>query len=561
MRAAAALLGLGPWVSCAVVEPDPAPSAAVLLHARRIYLGHPGWEAVEALLVAEGRVVRAGSLAELRRAAPAARAIDLGGCALPGLQDAHGHIEGLGKALETVDLRGVPSYAELIERVAAQAERQPAGTWVEGCGWDQNLWPLQQFPEHGALSERVREHPVFLRRIDGHAALCNQSALSACGLEAEPGRLPTLEGGEILRAADGRASGVLIDAAMDLVAGHIPAPDEATRERRLLAAQQALLAVGLTCVHDMGVDRWTVRTLERLRDEGRWNLRVVLYLGMGADTRAEDLAGFPQAADAADVLAVPGVKLYIDGALGSRGAALLEDYSDRPGYRGLLQMQPEELKGCLELCGRLGLQPATHAIGDRGNRIVLDAYAGALRADAGFAALRPRIEHAQVVAPEDWPRFRALGVVASMQPTHCTSDMPWVPQRLGLERSLGAYAWRRLAPDPSALAFGSDFPVEEIDPLCGVYVALTRQDAQGNPPGGFFPGERLDAREALCAFTFGAARACRQEDRRGRLAPGFAADLTVLDVDPLACGPSDLLRARVLFTIVNGVVVHAAEDD
>ncbi len=560
MRAAACALGIALAAACAAPLADPAPPRALLLHARRIYLGHPGWESVEGLLVEEGRVVRAGSLAELSSQVPE-RAIDLRGYAVPGLQDAHGHIEGLGKALETVDLRAVASYAELVERVAAQAERQAAGTWVEGRGWDQNLWPGQEFPDHRALSERVSAHPVFLRRVDGHAALCNQAALEACGLAGEDaGRLAPIPGCEVLLAADGKPTGVLIDAAMDLVSARIPAPDEATRERRLLSAQSALLAAGLTCVHDRGVDRWTVRTLERLRDEARWKLRVVLYLSMGTDTSPADLSGFPRAADESGVVAVPGVKLYIDGALGSRGAALLEDYADRPGHRGLLQMQPEELEVCVQTCARLGLQPATHAIGDRGNRLVLDAYEAAMRLEPGLAALRPRIEHAQVVAPEDWARFDALGVVASMQPTHCTSDMPWVPARLGLERSRGTYAWKRLAADPAALAFGSDFPVEDFDPREGLYAARTRQDPLGEPPGGFFPDQCLDARAALAGFTFGAARACRQEDRRGRLAHGCFADLTVLDVDPLECSPDELLRARVLFTVVNGRVVHAAQD-
>jgi predicted amidohydrolase YtcJ len=308
----------------------------------------------------------------------------------------------------------------------------------------------------------------------------------------------------------------------------------------------------------MGVDAWTVSTIQRLRDEGRWKLRTVMYLSMGAQTQEEDLEGFPLSSDPRDVVSVPGVKLYIDGALGSRGAALLEDYSDRSGHRGLLLMEPEQLMRCVELCARLGLQPATHAIGDRGNRLVLDAYEAALRAHPELAARRPRVEHAQVVSPEDFGRFEELDVVPSMQPTHCTSDMAWVPERIGTLRSRGAYAWRFLAPRPSVLAFGSDFPVERADPLEGLYAARTRQDADGQPVGGFFPLQRLDGAEALTGFTWGAARAALQEDRRGRLQPGYFADLTVLSVDPVACEPGELLRARVLRTLVNGELAFPA---
>jgi predicted amidohydrolase YtcJ len=551
------------WLALSVVLAcacSSAPSGAssqgsTLFHNGRIYLGHPEWRAVEALLVEDGRVVAAGSWADLEAQAPRAARVDLGGgVAVPGLQDAHGHIEGLGKALETVDLRGCASYDELIERVAAQAALQPAGSWIEGRGWDQNLWPDKRFPEHARLSQRVPRHPVFLRRVDGHAGLANAAALAAAGLDGER----EVSGGEVLLDIGGEPSGVLIDAAMELVARAIPEPDDAARERRLLAAQDALLATGLTAVHDMGADPWTVETLSRWRDEGRWKLRVAVYLSVGAGTVAEDLRGFPRAADERDVVCAPGVKLYIDGALGSRGAALLEDYADRPGHRGLLLMEPDEYAAQIELCARLGLQPATHAIGDRGNRIVLDAYAAALSRHEGFAALRPRIEHAQVLAPQDWPRLAELGVTASMQPTHCTSDMVWAVDRLGPERSLGAYAWRRLAPDVAQIAGGSDFPVESERPLLGLYAARTRQDADGKPSGGFQPDQRLDAREALATFTVGAARAVRQEDRRGRLEPGWFADLTVLDVDPLLCEPRDLLTARVLATVINGAVVHRA---
>jgi predicted amidohydrolase YtcJ len=540
---------------CASPAADIEQKPMVLLTGPRFYLGYPDWEVVQALLVQEGRIVRAGTEAELEREAPHARRIDLGpGFAVPGLQDAHGHVEGLGASLEEVDLRGARSYEEVIARIERRAQQLAPGTWIQGRGWDQNLWPGAQFPHHAALSERVPKHPVWVRRVDGHAALANAAALTAAGLDRPITADDAPEGGEIVTDDQGRPTGVFVDAAMALVRKHIPPPDDATRERRLLLAHDALVSAGLTAVHDMGVDAWTVRTVERLRDEGNWRLRMVMYLSMGPQTDPAQLEGFPQAPDARDVVAVPGVKLYVDGALGSRGAALLEDYADRPGHRGLLLMEPSELDQLVALCAEKGLQPAVHAIGDRGNRLVLDAFEKAIATHPRFKTLRPRVEHAQVVSPYDWPRFERLGAVPSMQPTHCTSDMAWVPARLGHERSRGAYAWRFLAPKPAVLALGSDFPVERPDPLEGLYAALTRQDGGGSPPGGFFPDQRLDAKEALTGFTWGAARACGQEERRGRLQPGCAADLTVLSVDPLRCKPADLLYARVLRTVIQGEV-------
>lgn len=559
-RIATGALALALGCACGGTGVGPSGDPGQIFHGPVFYTGHPDWNAVEALHVVAGRVVASGELDQLAAAAPGARRVRLGGThAVPGLQDAHGHLENLGKSLETVDLRGVPSFAVLVERVAEAARGLPAGTWLEGRGWDQNLWPEKRFPHHAELSRATPEHPVVLRRVDGHATLVNARALAAAGLDGGFDVALQPEGGEVLLGEDGRATGVLVDAAMGLVARHVPAADEDTRARRLQLAHDALVRAGLTAVHDMGVDPWTVETIAGLRDAGRWRLRTVLYLSMRSGSDPADYAGFPRRADPRDVVCVPGVKLYADGALGSRGAALLEDYSDRPGHRGLLMIQPDELARCLGLCSELGLQPATHAIGDRGNRMVLDAYEAESERSPGFADLRPRIEHAQVVAREDWRRFARLGVIPSMQPTHCTSDMDWVPERVGDERSLGAYAWQRLAPDPAVLAFGSDFPVERWDPLPGLYAARTRQHPDGTPAGGWLPDQRVDARTALTGFTWGAAHAAHQEDRRGRLAPGYFADITVLDCDPLGDDPSDLLEAAVVGTVINGHVTYPAQ--
>lgn len=545
------------------VPRDPRPfEGATLFHGGTIYLGAPEWRSVPALLVRGGRVVAAGDperLARMARADSLERVDLAGGVAFPGFQDAHGHWSGLGAALEHVDLRGAASYAEVVRRVAERAATLPAGAWIEGRGWDQNLWEEQRFPHHALLSAAVPDHPVFLERVDGHAALINLRALELAGLDAQGLDPRPVPGGQHVVDADGRSTGVLIDAAMGLVA--VPPADEAALERRILRAQEALLAVGLTAVHDMGVSTGEARLFRRLADEGRLDLRGVLYLsgGEGVSEAMADLRSSGAERETED-LAVVGVKLYADGALGSRGALLLEDYADDPGHRGLAVTEPEELARRIADCARLGLQPAVHAIGDAANRSVLDAFERELARDPGFRELRPRLEHAQVVAPSDWPRFAALGVVPSMQPVHCTSDMPWAPERLGSERVHGAYAWRRLAPEPAALAFGSDFPVEDPDPLIGLHAAVTRQTPAGEPPGGFPDADqRLGVREALEAFTLGAARAARQEASRGRLAMGYFADLSVLDRDPLAGGAADLLRARVRMTVVSGRVVHRAD--
>ncbi|NUP96397.1 MAG: amidohydrolase [Planctomycetaceae bacterium] len=531
-----------------------------------IYLGAPDWTKVEALLVRDGRVVAAGSREELERQSPDAERIDLHGwVAVPGLQDAHGHFEGLGATEEWVDLRDCRSFAKVIELVVERAKETPKGSWIRARGWDQNLWNPPEFPTHEALSAAVPDHPVLLERVDGHAAIANLAAMRVAGVdgpresEAFDAGSPILQafdaGGRVLLGADKRPTGVFIDDACRLVERAVPPPTREQRKARFLEAQVLLLGEGLTAVHDMGIDREGIEILRELRDEGRLHLRAIEYLSGGAAMDERTVAGLPLAPDERDMLSVVGVKLYADGALGSRGAALLEPYHDEPTNSGLTLLSQEELEHAIAVCAAQGLQPAVHAIGDRANRMVLDAYAKQLARDPKFRELRLRVEHAQVVSPQDWARFEELGAIASMQPTHATSDMPWAPARLGPERIRGAYAWRRLVKDPSLLAFGSDFPVEPCDPLDGVYSAITCARPDGTPAGGFLPDQRLSAREAFSAFTFGAARAARQEDRRGRLAPGYFADMTVFPFDPLECEPAKLLREEATQVIINGECV------
>jgi predicted amidohydrolase YtcJ len=534
----------------------------VLFRGGRIVLNDGKGTVADALLCIDGKVAAVGRLADLEKLPDAARAarVDLAGAvAVPGLQDAHGHVVSYGNSLVELDLRECKSFDELVGRVAERASQAKEGAWILGRGWDQNLWPVKDFPLHGKLSERTPKNPVFLTRVDGHAALANQAALSAAKIDVTYEKEPKIAGGRLL-IANGRATGVLVDEAMNLVQKCIPTPDPQTIQARVLAAQAKLLAFGLTCVHDMGTTRAELDVLKDMRARNRLKIRIVSYLAgtEGLDDRM--LADLPLPRDPLDLLSCSGVKLIADGALGSRGAALLADYSDAPGERGHMVLDEKALSSRIAVCWSHRLQPAIHAIGDRANRTVLDVYETLETVYPEAKELRPRIEHAQVVSLKDWPRFPKLGVIPSMQPVHAISDMPWAVARLGKERIRGAYAWRALAPELRLLAFGSDFPVESPDPLAGLYAARSRTEAgpalsDGAPPR----SESLDGASALAGFTSGAAYACHQEDRRGRLMPGYGCDITVLDVDPATCDAAALKSAHVLMTVVNGEVVWRAK--
>ena len=531
--------------------------SSLLLHGGRILLGDDTQRSVEALLARDGRVEAVGTLVELQSRAQAlgAQVVDLAGAvAVPGLHDAHGHVEAYGAALEQVDLTGVPSLEALVQRVAERAKSTPKGEWILGRGWDQNLWPDKSFPHHRLLSAATPDHPVYLDRVDGHAAFANAAALQRAGLAGElPPDAASGADGMIVLDAQGRASGVLVDNAMQRVQQHVPTPSQEVRTRRILKAQAALLAHGLVAVHDMGLEPEQIDLYRKLDEQGLLLVRISGYLWGNDELGAAHEAVIP-GDRVQGRFALRGLKLMADGALGSRGAALLEDYSDQHGHTGLMLLDDAALAQRLEWAGQWRLQPAIHAIGDRANRVVLDAYERALRASPQLRELRPRMEHAQVVSPKDWARFAQLGVVPSMQPVHLTSDMPWAGERLGAERLRGAYAWKSLAPDLTQLAFGSDFPVESPDPLAGLYSARTRAVARS--PKTFEPSTALTGAQALAAFTQGAAHAVGAEANLGRLSPGYRCDVTVLSVDPVACEPQALHQARVLHTIIDGRLVY-----
>ena len=388
--------------------------------------------------------------------------VDLSGAHVyPGFTEDHAHLTGLGAALEQVDLKGAASFDEVVARVKAAAAKLPAGSWVVGRGWDQNLWPDRAFPHHAALSAAVSEHPVALRRVDGHAVLTNARGLALAGITRMTADPP---GGRILRDASGEATGVLVDGAETLLDRVVPDPTTADIERRIVTAGRHLAGLGVTEIHDAGTGRDELAVLRRLQREGRLGVRVWVMLDGGDDEllRSELETGPSVTTDG--MLSVKGVKLYADGALGSRGAWLGAPYSDEPGTRGLEVTSRERLLAVVRQAAKAGFAPCIHAIGDAAVTRVLDVYAEAL---ADHPGLRPRIEHAQIVAPADVPRFATLGVIAAVQPTHCTSDMPWAPLRLGAGRTPWAYRWRSLLAAGAHLSLGSDAPIESADPRLG----------------------------------------------------------------------------------------------
>ncbi len=538
----------------------PALAAQVqLLTAARIHTSDPQRPQAEAMAWDEaGRVLAIGDAKTLLTRYPQARRIDAGDATVvPGLIDAHGHLMELGYALARVDLVGAKDKADVLARLKAYEKTLSAGAWLLGGGWDQNDWPEKTFPSAADLDRAFPDRPVWLERIDGHAGWANSAAMRV--VEDKDKALQgdwQPDGGRILRH-DGKATGIFIDEAMDLVRVVVPPPDAAFRERALQRALALAARNGLTGVHDMATMPEYLALYRRFADDGRLTLRVDVY----ADGRGDALADLCKDGlyrHDGGRLQVRGVKLYVDGALGSRGAALLADYSDEPGNRGLLVTEQKAFETAVRKAKDCGAQVATHAIGDRGNRIALDTYARVLGDDKS-SDHRWRIEHAQIVALDDIPRFAQLGVIASMQPKHATSDMPWAGDRVGEARLAGAYAWRRFLDSGARLALGSDFPVESVDPRLGLSAAVTRQDRDGNPSGGWLPGQRLTAVEALRGFTADAAWAGKDEAEVGKLAPGLRADFVVLDGDPLAVPSARLDDLQIRSTWVDGRPVYEAK--
>ena len=483
-----------------------------------------------------------------------ARQIDGGGkFMLPGLVDAHAHLYSQGFLAISLNLAGSPSLADSLEQIDTFARENSRSAWIRGRGWNQVLWPVKEFPKASDIDSFVVDRPVWLERIDGHAGWANSKAMEIAGIDddtADP------IGGKIIRDDNGKATGVLIDKAMNLVSRHVPSPTKDDIREAYLKAVESLVALGMTGMHDAGISIAEAEVLISMADNSELNMRVYAML---SDSGANlDAMGEPLKAYGKDRLDIQSVKLYSDGALGSRGAAMIEPYSDDIENRGLPFHTQDELDGFVRKANDMGFQVGIHAIGDLGNRMALDAFE---KAQGGkISPLRNRIEHSQIITLDDIPRFAELGVIASMQPIHATSDMNMAEDRIGPERIMGAYAWRRLLDTGAVIASGSDFPVEFPNPFLGLYAAVTRQSGDGLPEGGWYMDQGLTRAEALHSFTIGAAYAAHQEDRLGSLEPGKWADFIIVDRDYFECPAAEIDDIQVLQTWVGGQQVFAATE-
>ena len=508
--------------------------------------GHNRVERFTGLVIGtDGRVVRLLGRDDRRPKQPDFR-LDAGGKTLiPGLIDAHGHVMSLGQAALSLDLSDTHSLAEAQEKLRRWAADHPSQRWIVGHGWNQEQWALGRFPTAADIDPVVPDKPVWLVRVDGHAGLANSAAMTAAGVTV---RTAVPDGGRI-EAANGRPSGVFVDAAMQVIEHAVPPSLPRERDTAFLAAQTILLANGITATADMGtsIDDWSV--IRRAGDGGRLRMRIISY-AMGVDALLSIAGTGPTPWLYDGRLRMVGVKLFADGALGSRGAFLKADYSDAPGQRGLRFLSDSQIRNLMSRAAMDGFQVAIHAIGDGANEQTLSAIEEV--ADTYGGDRRWRIEHAQIVDPADIARFGRHGIIASMQPVHETSDWRMAQARLGPDRLAGAYAWRSMLDAGARLAFGSDYPVESPNPFMGLAAAISRETPEGQPPGGWMPQQKLTIAEALAAFTTGAAFAGFAEDRLGSLEPGHMADFLLIDRDVLTAAPAEIRGTRVLETWIGG---------
>jgi predicted amidohydrolase YtcJ len=523
----------------------------------RIYTSDVNRPIAEALAVRDGRIAFVGSnRGALALAGPRTERLDLTGrTVITGMVDAHAHLLGLGQALRSVDLVGTRSYDEVVARVAERAKSARPGEWIRGRGWDQNDWADTRFPTHAALSRAVPNNPVYLTRVDGHAGLVNAKALELAQVTAAT---PDPSGGRFIRDSAGNPTGVLIDNAQGVVSRVIPPASRVQLREQTLAAIAEANRWGLTGIHDAGVGAEGIGVYEELARESRYNLRNYVMVRANDSVLDAFMRRGPQKALHDGRIWIRAIKITADGALGSRGAALLESYSDDAGNTGLITQPPERIRSVAVRALKAGFQVNVHAIGDRANRIVLDQYEAALR-EVPTGDHRFRIEHAQILSEQDIPRFAALDVIPSMQGSHQTSDMYWVPARLGQSRTKGAYAWRSLLNTGVVIPNGSDFPVEAVNPLISFHSFITRQDAENFPSGGWMPEQRTTREEALLSITLWPAYAAFMENESGSLTAGKFADFVVLDRDIMTVAPEEILGARVLLTVLGGRTVYKTE--
>lgn len=505
----------------------------------------------DAFIVDKGKFFAFGNKSTMREQAGAkTQVVDIRQkLVMPGFIEAHAHLLGLGQNSLRLDVRNL-SKEKIRDAVVKQAKQQQAGTWIKGRGWDQNLWPDKQFPRQTDLNNI--DHPVYLTRVDGHAVWLNDKAMAIAGITkstVDP------EGGQIVRDAQGYPTGVLIDNAIDIVAATMAKPQRADLELHLQLGMQAALRRGITSFHDAGVSADVIQLYEDFDAQHRLPLRIYAMLD-GQDQLLIDRF-FNRGIKLGSFLTIRAIKYFADGALGSRGAHLLDPYHDHAHHYGLLLTDRKTLRNNTIAALNAGFQVATHAIGDSANRLVLDAYEDALAITNAHDA-RLRIEHAQLIDPQDHHRFKKLSIIASMQPIHCTSDMAWVPDRLGVNRIKNrAYPWRSLLNEGAVLAFGSDAPVENINPILGLYAATTRSSLENITS--FMPEQKLTLAEALRGFYYGAAYAEFNETNKGKISENFVADFIVLDTDIIHPIKSTFTKASVLMTIVDGKIVFQRE--
>ena len=474
---------------------------------------------------------------------------------LPGLIDAHGHVMGLGFQQLNVDLMGISSLEATLDTLKSYAEANPDLEWIQGRGWNQTLWEENEFPTAADIDKVISDRPVWLSRVDGHAGWGNTMALQMAGVSKDT---PDPQGGKIIRDGSGKATGVFIDAAQGFVESEIPAPTQKEQKLALEKAYDQMAKMGITSVHDAGVGVKAWELYKEFADQGKAKTRIYGMISGSGGTFDELSKNDPIKSYANDMLALRSVKLYSDGALGSRGAAMLQPYSDDPGNVGLLFMEQEQMDAAVSKVVGKGFQANIHAIGDAGNRQVLDALEKAQN-EHGDQGLRNRVEHAQIVSLTDIPRFKELDIIASMQPTHATSDKNMAEDRVGPQRIKGGYAWKTFLEQGTVVAAGSDFPVEHSNPFFGLYSAVTRMDHSGNPEGGWYPNESLTRQEALRAFTIDAAYAAHQEDVLGSVEAGKWADFILLDENYFEIPASEIWKIKVHETWVAGKKVYSSE--
>ncbi len=527
--------------------------AHMLLLNGRVYTLGADLPVAQSIAIRGNTIVAVGSSEDLRRQFAADTVIDLEGkTVMPGFIDAHAHMEGLGQLLQSVNLVGARSAAEAAERVQARARTAPPASWIYGRGWDQNLWEDNRFPTAAELDAVSGDHPVVLIRIDGHVIWVNSLAMRLARVSRETKDPP---GGRIIRTPVGDPTGVFIDEARNIIESVVPPLTPEEIEQSILIAAAECAKAGLTEVQDMGIDSLRIEIYRRLAAQNRLPVRIYAAISAPGPTWDAWKTKGPVIGEANGMLTLRAMKMYMDGALGSRGAALVDEYSDDPGNRGLTIMSSADLESNIRDAVMNGFQPCVHAIGDRANNIVLNAYEKVL-SSLPRSDCRPRIEHAQVLLAADIPRFKKIGVLPSMQPIHATSDMDWAEARLGPVRIKGAYAWRSLLETGTIIPGGSDFPNDGMYPLWGFYAAFTRSDRNGYPQDGWYRDQRMTRDEAAQCFSRWAAYGSFEEDRKGTIETGKLADLTILSKDIMRVPAMEVLSTVVEMTIVDGTIVY-----